>query len=369
MERDVGLLKKFDRYIGSPLLFSIGALRSKRNIPKEINTIGIFAFAAIGDSILSSSLLPALKKKFPNAKMIIFCSKANAAIYPLIEGFDELVVLPITNPLKSWAILKKYPVDVVIDTSQWFRLGALYAWLANPKWSIGFKTKNQNRHYAYDEAVAHSDQIHELENFQNLLAPLGCELSETLALRKDLRNIQELKFMQLGEPYVVFHPWASGTNSAMREWPEQSWIELARQLQEKGLKVVISGSNADQKRARELANQINRDNSVEVVAGKVNLKELSNILLHAKACISVNTGIAHLSAALGVPTIALNGPTHSIRWGVQGKNIMNLDVSKEQGGAYLNLGFEYPIDHSYLMDKISVEAVVNALTEFDQAKG
>jgi ADP-heptose:LPS heptosyltransferase len=369
MERDVGLLKRLDRYIGSPLLFFIGTLRAKKSLPRQINTIGIFAFAAIGDSILSSSLLPALKKKFPNAKVIIFCSKANAAIYSVIEGFDELVVLPITSPLKSWAILKKYPVDVVVDTSQWFRLGALYAWLANPKWSVGFKTKNQNRHYAYDEIVQHSDQIHELENFQNLLIPLGCELSETLALRKDLKNSHELEFVLPGEPYVVFHPWASGTNSAMREWPEQSWIELAHQLQKKGLKVVISGSNADQKRAQELANQINRDNSVEVVAGKVNLKELSNILLHAKACISVNTGIAHLSSALGVPTLTLNGPTNSIRWGVQGKNIMNLDVSKEQGGAFLNLGFEYPPDHSYIMSKISVEAVVNALTEFDQAKG
>jgi ADP-heptose:LPS heptosyltransferase len=310
-----------------------------------------------------------LKKKFPNAKMIIFCSKANAAIYSVIEGFDELVVLPITNPLKSWTFLKKYPVDVVIDTSQWFRLGALYARLANPKWSVGFKTKNQNRHYAYDKSVEHSDQIHELENFQNLLIPLGCELSGALAIRRDLRNTQELKFMKHGEPYVVFHPWASGTNSVMREWPEKNWIELARQLVRKGLRIVISGSNADQKRAQELANQINIDNAVEVVAGRVSLKEFANILLHAKACTSVNTGIAHLSAALGVSTIALNGPTNSMRWGVQGKNIMNLDVSKEQGGSFLSLGFEYPSDHSRIMDKISVEAVVNALTEFDQAKG
>lgn len=362
MERNAGLLKKLDRYIGSPLLFSIGVLRRKKNLPKEINTIGIFAFAAIGDSILSSSLLPALKKKFPNAKMIIFCSKANAAIYSVIEGFDQLVVLPITNPLRSWAILKNYSVDVVIDTSQWFRLGALYAWLAKSKFSIGFRTKNQNRHYAYDEVVNHSDQIHELENFQNLLIPFGCQPSETLALRKDLRNTQELKLIQPSESYIVLHPWASGTNSAMREWPEKNWIELAHQLEKKGLKVVISGSNTDQKRAQELANQMNQDNSVEVVAGKANLMELSNMLLHAKACISVNTGIAHLSAGLEVPTVVLNGPTNSKRWGIRGKKVINLDVLKDDGGAFLNLGFEYPKHHYYIMDKISVLSVLEALS-------
>ena len=369
MERDVGLLKKLDRYIGSPLLFVIGALRTKRNLPKEINTIGIFAFAAIGDSILSSSMLPVLKKRFPDAKVIIFCSKANAAIYSLIKGFDQLVILPITNPLKTWKLLRSHPLSIVIDTSQWFRLGALYAWISKARWSIGFSTPGQGRHYAYDESIIHSNQVHELENFLRLLIPLGCEPSEALALRRDLKNASELKFMQPSESYAVFHPWASGTNSAMREWPEQNWIELAYQLQEKGLKVVISGSEADQKRAQDLANQFNIENTVQVAAGKVSLKELANILLHTKACISVNTGIAHLSAALGVPTIALNGPTNSRRWGVQGKNTVNLDVSKAEGGAFLNLGFEYPTDHSYIMDKISVEAVMNALMAFDEMKG
>ena len=363
MERDVGLLKKLDRYIGSPLLFSIGTLRAKKSLPRQINTIGIFAFAAIGDSILSSSLLPALKKKFPHTKIIIFCSKDNAAIYSVIEGFDQLVVLPITNPLRSWIILRNHPVDIVIDTSQWSRLGALYAWLAKSKYSIGFKTQKQNRHYAYDEIAQHSAQIHELENFQNLLAPLGCEPSETLALRGDLKNTHEPKSVLPGGAYVVFHPWASGTNSGMREWPERNWIDLASRLAQNGLKVVISGSNVDQKRANNLFYQLNFGGAIEVIAGKATLNELSNILCNAKACVSVNTGVAHLSAALEVPTVVLNGPTNSRRWGIQGKNIMNLDVSKEQGGAFLSLGFEYPRNADNVMAKISCESVISALVD------
>lgn len=364
MERNTGILKMLDRFIGSPLLVLIGALRKKRNLPTEINAIGIFAFAAIGDSILSSGMLPALSKRFPGAKTIIFCSKANAAIYPLIEGFDQLVILPITSPLKTLKVIRQHPLDIVVDTSQWFRLGAIYAWLAKSRWSVGFSTPGQGRHYAYDERVAHSNQVHELENFQRLLIPLGCEPLEVLALRKDLKNTAELKFIQPGDSYVVFHPWASGTNSAMREWPERSWIELAHQLLAKGLKVVISGSEADQIRAYHLRNQIGLGDDVTVVAGKLSLKELANILLHAKACISVNTGIAHLSSALGVLTIALNGPTNSGRWGVLSERSTNLDVPKGDGGAFLNLGFEYPRGATYVMGNIAVRKVLQVLQGF-----
>ena len=363
MERNSGILRKIDRYVGTPLLFLIGLFRSKRNKPKAITTIGIFAFAAIGDSILSSSLLPALKKEFPNTTITVFCSKANAAIYSLIEGFDQLIILPITNPLKTRSLLRQYPVDIIIDTSQWFHLGALYTWLINSRWSIGFKTKNQNRHYAYDKAVDHSDQIHELENFQALLLPLNCHPLKSLAIRKNFKNSEPRKFVNLDSPYVVLHPWASGTNSGMREWPERNWVDLANRLVQNGMKVVISGSNVDQKRANNLFHQLNLGIAIEVIAGKATLNELSNILRDARACVSVNTGVAHLSAALEVPTVVLNGPTNSRRWGIQGKNIMNLDVSKEQGGAFLSLGFEYPRNADNVMAKISCESVISALVD------
>lgn len=366
MERNVGLLKRVDRYVGVPLLFLIGLLRLKRNKPEVISSVGIFAFAAIGDSILSSSLLISIRNKYPAAKIIVFCSKANAAIYSLIEGFDQLVILPITDPLKACRLLRLNNVDILIDTSQWFRLGALYTWIANPKWSIGFQTRNQNRHYAYDVAVQHSDQIHERENFHALLSPLNCISSASLAIRKDLKNLELYKLSNINSPYVVLHPWASGTNSVMREWPEKNWIDLANRLAQAGLKILISGSSVDKSRAQDLVNHINLGNVVAMVAGKVSLGELANLLLHANACVSVNTGIAHLSAALEVPTVVLNGPTNSRRWGIQGGRVMNLDVSKGQGGAFLNLGFEYPPHHPYIMEKISVQMVINALMELEQ---
>jgi len=77
----------------------------------------------------------------------------------------------------------------------------------------------------------------------------------------------------------------------------------------------------------------------------------------------------HLAALLGRPLAALHGPTNPDRWGPiypDGKNEQNsliLGPGAKEGGAYLNLGFEYPNNLTYLMDQISVDAVVAALNK------
>jgi ADP-heptose:LPS heptosyltransferase len=363
LERNIQFLRKIDHIFGAALLFFIGIFRRKREQPKPVFQIGIFSFAAIGDSILSSVLLLPLREKFPGVKIIIFCSKANSAVYQLIEGYDDLVILPITNPLRCALTLKKYSVDILIDTSQWFRLGALYACAVRAKWTIGFKTSKQRRHYAYDVQVAHSSHIHEIENFRNLIKPLGCISRDLFKLRKGLSISDNLDSLNLSDDFIVFHPWASGSSSSMRECPNQFWRDLAQELINRKIKVYISGSAADAKKSLELIKEIGLQERVEDLSGKVSLKEFAAVLVRAKACVSVNTGIAHLSASLGRPTIALNGPTNSKRWGIRGLNAINVDVSEREGGAFLNLGFEYPKDCNYIMDKISSSLVIQKLEE------
>lgn len=365
MERNAKLLKYLDRYLGIPLIALIGIVKKRGHKPKEIRSIGIFAFAAIGDSILSSVLITSIKRAWPDAKIVIFASKANAQIYSVLSGFDELVALPITKPWAALPILRKYSIDVLIDTSQWSRLGALYAALANTKWSVGFNTAEQYRAGAYDIGVEHSSQCHEIDNFKRLLNPLGIESDSRLALAENLKNTNNLKLVSPSEKYIVLHPWASGSHFQLREWPSSYWSSLAKELAKLNIEIVISGSAADELKANQLAQEINLGDKVTVIAGKTSIAEFSNILLHARACISVNTGVAHLAGSLNVPTVALNGPTNADRWGIQGENAVNLNVPKAQGGAFLSLGFEYPQNPNYIMNQISVDSVLDSLNALD----
>lgn len=364
MERNNQFLKKLDFWVGIPLLYCLSKLNRKTPTkPKEIKTIGIFAFAAIGDSILSSCLLPALRVRYPQAKMIIFASSANAAIYSALSGYDELVVLPVTKPLTALRLLGAFSLDVLIDTSQWPKLSALYSLFINAQFKIGFKTPSQYRHFGYDAVVDHSNTVHELENFRNLLKPLGIISQEnpSLDLEKIVAQKLDLVDLEHHKSYIIFHPWASGTRSDLRQWPTEYWVELAKSILSENYKLIITGSAQNSADAMRLASMIGLENKVCVVAGKLTLLETAQVILGAKAVVSVNTGIAHFADHLNVPTIALNGPTNSKRWGLVNLNSRNIDVPKQSGGSFLNLGFEYATNSQYIMNQISVQEVLQTI--------
>ena len=86
------------------------------------------------------------------------------------------------------------------------------------------------------------------------------------------------------------------------------------------------------------------------------------MLARARAVVSVNTGVMHLAAAAGAPTIALNGPTSATRWGPVGANVVSVD-SELPGCGYLNLGFEYDGQRTDCMLGISVDRVAAAVLE------
>lgn len=359
-ERGQNLLKRVDLVVGGALLSLLGMFRRKRRPPAECTTAGIFAFAAIGDSILSSIIISELRKVRNISKVVVFASRSNARIYDLFDGLDEVVVVPLTSPLNALREIRKHDVDVLIDTSQWPRISAILAAFMKAKFTVGFKTRRQFRHYAYDACVEHRDDIHELDNFRRLLRPLGIESTETPQIGKSIRP-SGLPFV-MDDRYIVFHPWASGTNFAMREWPAEYWQKFARMLIGSGYAIVITGGPEDAARAQQLVDLIGSSKVVSVAA-KVSLAEVVGIVRRADCIVCVNTGIMHLSAMLDTPMISLHGPTNPFRWGPVSKERGVLAVSRQDGGMFLNLGFEYPKDAKYVMDKISVASVADVLSE------
>jgi heptosyltransferase-3 len=374
-ERGRGLLRALDRWIGVPLLFLMGLLRSKRPKPESFQSVGICVFAAIGDALLASALIADIKKGRPDLKITIFATSANAEVFKFIAGWDELVLVPITKPLAAIKQVKAHPVDILIDTSQWPRIGALICALSSAKWTIGFQTPGQARHFAYDFSVAHSGKTHELDNFRALLAPLGVKTGSMPQI--DLVALQSIDCLNMKQPYLVFHPWASGNHFEMREWPVRSWVQLANKALKAGYGLVFTGGPGDVARAGGLLQEITRDHQVAIpegmlisLAGKADLLTTAAYLQKAAGVVSVNTGTMHLAALLGVPLIALHGPTNPDRWGPsypgQATEVspIVLGPGRDQGGAYLNLGFEYPENPTYLMSQISSQELVEALRKF-----
>lgn len=374
VERGRGFLRKLDRWIGVPALLGLSLFRKKRPKPAQFNSIGICVFAAIGDALLASSLISDIRNAFPGSKITVFATPANLATFDLITGYDDLVLVPITNPWAAIGVVSSHPVDILIDTSQWPRIGALVAALSGALWTIGFETAGQNRHYSYDICVKHSPKAHELDNFRSLLSPLGVQAKAMPPL--DLSTLAGIECPNIKQPYLVLHPWASGNHFELREWPIASWVSLASKVLRSGYGVVISGGPGDVDRAADLCLKIERVSgditpaSLLNLAGQTNLLTTAAYVNGAAAVVAVNTGTMHLAALLGKPLVALHGPTNPDRWGPiypgarNEQNTLILGPGFNEGGAYLNLGFEYPENPTYPMDQISVEAVVDALRKF-----
>lgn len=114
--------------------------------------------------------------------------------------------------------------------------------------------------------------------------------------------------------YLVF---LHATTRDEKYWPEQRWRELIALLVDTGLKIKLPwGAPHEHERAIRLAKGFQH---VEVLP-KLSLAEIAGVLAGAKAVVSVDTGLSHLTAALDRPNITLFGPTDPGLVGGYGKN-------------------------------------------------
>jgi heptosyltransferase-3 len=347
-----------DLAVGSVLVGVLGRLRRKRKLPADVTSIGLFMFGAIGDTLLASAIVPDLKRAFPFARIVAFISKANRGVLELLQGYDEVVVVPITQPLTAIPLIRRHPVDLLFDIGQWARISALAARLSRARFTVGFETAGQFRHYAFDAVVEHSRAVHEIDNFRALLRGVGLSGQSLPQFAPALLSAIQSSTVR---PYVVFHPWASGYRSEWREWALNNWVELGNLVLDWGYEIVITGGPEDAARADALVSALGGRERVTSLAGKASLRDSTIAVGRASAIVSVNTGIMHLAALLETPMVALHGPTNALRWGPLGHSAVIVGPGPEAGGGFLNLGFEYPRTPPDCMAQISLTEVAQTL--------
>jgi ADP-heptose:LPS heptosyltransferase len=357
-ERGSRLKRILDLLFGSILVAALGSLRRPRKQPTEVSSIGLFMFGAIGDTLLASAIVPDLKRAFPFARIVAFISKANRGVLDLLDAYDEVVVIPVTRPLAAVPLIRQHRVDVLIDIGQWAKVSALLARLARSRFTVGFKTRGQFRHFAFDAVIEHSPAVHELDNFRALLGGIGISGRSLPRFKPSL--LAEIQ-VPAARAYVVFHPWASGFRSELREWAQSRWVQLGKLVLDWGFDIVVTGGPEDAPRADALVAALGGTDHAISLAGRASLRETTREVGRAAAVVSVNTGIMHLAALLDRPMVALHGPTNARRWGPIGTSAIVVGPGPEAGGGFLNLGFEYPRTPPDCMGQISVASVAQPL--------
>lgn len=106
-------------------------------------------------------------------------------------------------------------------------------------------------------------------------------------------------------PWLPAEPYAVLLHATSRDdklWDEQNWIALGKHLHQAGMRAVLPWGN-DQEKAR--SERLCLAIPEAINTPRIDLNEAAAMLGHARAVIGVDTGLSHLAAALGVPTVGI----------------------------------------------------------------
>ena len=212
--------------------------------------------------------------------------------------------------------LQSRQYDVVIDAQGLIKSAALVTRLAR-----GVKHGQDSRSAREPFASWWYDQRHEIDKKQHAVERTRELFAKSLGYQKPqtqgdyaiaahfLRDVP-----QDAAPYLVF---LHATTRDNKHWPKGHWRDLIALLQPSGLRIKLPwGAEHEHQRAQRLADGFDH---VEVLP-KLTLEAVARELAGAKAVVSVDTGLSHLTAALDRPNITLYGPTDPGLIGGYGQN-------------------------------------------------
>ncbi len=115
-----------------------------------------------------------------------------------------------------------------------------------------------------------------------------------------------------------------GTTWSTKHWPETSWRRLAELLQQANIAAVVpSGSDAERARAERLCSGL----PVIHPLPPLSLRQIAESLASARLVVGVDSGLGHIAAAMGRPILGLYGATDSVRTGMLGQSVVNLQAN------------------------------------------
>ncbi|MEQ4529785.1 MAG: lipopolysaccharide heptosyltransferase RfaC [Mixta sp.] len=201
--------------------------------------------------------------------------------------------------------LQSRDYDVVIDAQGLIKSAALVTRLAKGV-KHGQDSRSAREPFAswwYDKRHEIDKRQHAVERTRELFAKsLGYEKPQTQGDYAIAAHFLAHPPADAGHYLVFLH----ATTRDNKHWPESHWRELIERLAPCGLRIKLPwGAEHEHQRAQRLAAGFNH---VEVLP-KLTLEQVAQTLAGAKAVVSVDTGLSHLTAALDRPNITLYGPT------------------------------------------------------------
>ncbi len=285
----------------------------------------------IGDVLLSTPVIKALRNEYPHAYIAMM---VNPAVKDIVDGnpyLDEVIIYDKDGKHKSWfrsikfcLRLRKKRFDLAIVLHPTNRVHLITFFCGIPKRigydrKLGFLLTQRFKH------TKQSGQKHELEYNLDLLRQLGIEPKDKqpfMPIKKEseewLEELFKAQDLKPSDKLLAIHPAASCPSKI---WPNVRFAEVADRLIEKfGFKVIVVAGPRDLSLAQNLIQHMHH--TALNLAGKTSISQLASLLKRCQLFISNDSGPVHIASSLGTPVISIFGRSQKglspKRWGPWG---------------------------------------------------
>jgi ADP-heptose:LPS heptosyltransferase len=289
--------------------------------------IAVFRALQLGDMLCAVPALRALRASYPRAEIVLVGLPWSRE---LVHRFDHYLDGHLEFP--GYPGLPEQPVrarhvpfflreaqrrefDLVLQMHGSGRITNPLVALLGARRYAGFR--EEHGFCTDDEALflpwpEHGSEIHRLLRLMTFLGvtPDGEHLEFPIhdTDREAIRTVPALRSLAPGE-YVCIHP---GARRAEKRWPPEQFAAVADALAARGLRIVLTGTAAEAPLTRAVAAAM-RERPIDA-AGPMHLGALPALMADARLIICNDTGVSHLAAAIGVPSVVIFLAADPDRW-------------------------------------------------------
>jgi heptosyltransferase III len=275
----------------------------------------------IGDLILTTPAISALREHLPDAHISLAVSHEAESLLPAIPGLQKTFLTKRRfRDLSTGMQIRHAAFDCVIDFTRNDRSAWLVVISGAPRRIVSERLKARSRFRArfYNEFVdCAMKQMHTIDYGLALLRPLGIVaaggdpvLQLPAAAKKRAATIMREQIHN--RPFAIFHP---GSARKEKFWEPDRWSQIIEcAAAEFGVLPVLSGGVNDLERAHLAVVRKKVHTDVLDLSGQLDLPALAALLEHARLLVSVDSAPMHLASAVGTPQVILFGPTNPFHW-------------------------------------------------------
>jgi heptosyltransferase-1 len=285
----------------------------------------IIRLSAIGDVVMASAVIPALRRAYPEAHIDWLAEPPADAVLRAQSELNEVITWPkgdwkrmlrkghllaLAREVLGFARrLRGNRYDLVLDLQGLAKSG-LWARITGAPRRVGLGSREGSQYLMTEVVTRPRDDERIASEYLRLVEALGIDPGSfpmAPAVSDDDRANAEALLTEKGVTgsFAVIAPF---TTRPQKHWVEERWPPLADRIQQElGLPVVMVGGPGDQDAAGRIEAQAG--GTLINLTGRSGLTETFALLEAASLCIGVDTGLTHAAIGFGTPTVALFGST------------------------------------------------------------